>query len=519
MAEETRVATGSSGNNPGPFLARVVSHLDPNYMGSLEVQLLHEVGNDPAKEGQLHVVKYMSPFAGSTSINFVGEEETYNNAQKSYGWWAVPPDVGSTVIVFFIEGDPRKGYWIGCVQDENMNFMTPGIAATSFAINNSAERVPVAEYNKKALPVGNNDSTKNRKVQHPFADALQQQGLLLDDIRGITSSSARREVPSSVFGISTPGPVDKRPGATKGKIGKAEHQIAGAFVSRLGGTTFVMDDGDDKFLRKTLASQGPPEYASVEQNETGGNVTIPHNELVRIRTRTGHQILLHNSEDLIYIGNSKGTTWIELTSDGKIDIFAEDSISIHTKQDLNFYADRDINLESGRNINIKSKKETQLETGVDFNLLIGANGKILLGQSGDTPGSGDLDINAKGHIWQTSGGSNETKAQGNILKTAPKIHFNGPTAETAPKPKVLKTHSLPNQGGESFNAIMRRLPTHEPWPHHENLNPVNYKAAKTDRDIDGRNEGKSQSISGTPGSWKRYSTVTDTFAKIKGAEG
>lgn len=520
MAEETRVATGSEGNNPGPFLAKVISHLDPNYNGALEVQLFHEVGNDPAKEGQLHIVKYMSPFAGSTSIDFVGEDQNYNNTQKSYGWWAIPPDVGSTVIVFFIEGDPRKGYWIGCVQDENMNFMVPGIAATSYHVDGIEERVPVAEYNKKAIDVGNNDSTKNKKAQHPFTDVLQSQGLLKDDVRGITTSSSRRETPSSVFGISTPGPIDKRSGATKGKVGKAEHLISGAFVSRLGGTTLVLDDGDDKFTRKKPASEGPPEYASVEQDETDGDVTIPHNELVRIRTRTGHQILLHNSEDLIYIGNAKGTTWIELSSNGKIDIFAEDSVSIHTKNDLNILADRDINLEAGRNINIKAKEEIQVESGKDYNLLIGGNGKILVGQSGAEPGSGNLEINAKGYIYETSGGANHTKAGGNILETAPAIHMNGPSAIEAAKPKVLKTHSVPDQeGAELVQTIMRRVPIKEPWPHHENLDPEKFIPKQTDRDIDGRNEENSESILITPDFFNTYTTITDTFAKVKGSEG
>ena len=132
-------------------------------------------------------------------------------------------------------------------------------------------------------------------------------------------------------------------------------EIKGAFVSRLGGSSFVMDDGDDKFLRKKKPSEGSPEYAAVEQGEKGIE-TIPHNELIRIRTRTGHQILMHNSEDLIYIGNARGTTWIELSSDGKIDIYAEDSISVHTKQDINFNADRDVNIEAGRNVNIKASK-------------------------------------------------------------------------------------------------------------------------------------------------------------------
>ena len=507
MAEETRVATGSSSSSPGPFLAKVVSHLDPNYMGALEVQLLHEVGSDPGKEGQLHVVKYMSPFAGSTSVDYVTDDETdessrYNNTQKSYGWWAVPPDVGSTVIVFFIDGDPRYGYWIGCVQDDNINFMTPGLAATSFNIEGDEERVPVAEYNKRVVDVGNSDSTKNKKAQHPFTTILSEQGLLKDDIRGITSSSARRETPSSVFGISTPGPIDKQEGAKKGKVGKAEHQISGAFVSRLGGTTFVMDDGDDKYVRKTTASEGPPEYASVEQDETDGDVTIPHNELVRIRTRTGHQILFHNSEDLIYIGNARGTSWIELSSDGKIDIYAEDSISVHTKQDMNFYADRDINFEAGRNINIKSAERYQTEVGTNFNLIIGENGNITTAE--------DINIFTAGDNKFTAGGSTNIKSGGNHLETAAQVHMNGPEAAEAAEAEVLTTFANPDNVGEIIDSIMLRIPSHEPWPHHENLDPLSFKPEMTDRETGSDIE--------VPTGWNEYSTTTDTFAKIKGSE-
>jgi len=507
MAEETRVATGSGSSGPGPFLAKVVSHLDPNYMGALEVQLLHEVGSDPGKEGQLHVVKYMSPFAGATSVDYVTDDETdessrYNNTQKSYGWWAVPPDVGTTVIVFFIDGDPRYGYWIGCVQDDNVNFMTPGLAATSFNIEGDEERVPVAEYNKRVVDVGNSDSTKNKKPQHPFTSILSEQGLLKDDIRGITSSSARRETPSSVFGISTPGPIDKQEGAKKGKVGKAEHQISGAFVSRLGGTTFVMDDGDDKYVRKTTASDGPPEYASVEQDETDGDVTIPHNELVRIRTRTGHQILFHNSEDLIYIGNARGTSWIELSSDGKIDIYAEDSISVHTKQDMNFYADRDINFEAGRNINIKSAERYQTEVGTNFNLIIGENGNITTAE--------DINIFTAGNNKFTAGSDTNIKSGGNHLETAAQVHMNGPEAAEAAEAEVLTTFANPDNTGETIDSIMLRIPSHEPWPHHENLDPLSFKPEMTDRETGSDIE--------VPTGWNEYSTTTDTFAKIKGSE-
>jgi hypothetical protein len=351
---------------PGPFLAKVVGNLDQEYMGGLTVQLMKPGGND-AVDGQTIPVKMLTPFYGTTGVGNVGvDPNDYNNTQKSYGMWFVPPDVGTIVLVFFIDGNPKYGYWMGCALDDGMNFMLPGIAATQ-AVVEGGGRLPVAEYNKKLHEQMCVDTTKVKKPKHPFTSILEIQGLLKDDIRGVTTSSARRDIPSAVFGISTPGPLDKTPGSKTGDVGVKDNVQKGVPVSRLGGTTFVMDDGDDKFLRKTKASEGPPVYMAVEQGEKGGDVKIPHNELVRIRTRTGHQILLHNSEDLIYIGNARGTTWIELTSNGKIDIYAEDSISLHTKQDFNVTADRDINLTARGVINLNATANTNI-TGAQVQL-------------------------------------------------------------------------------------------------------------------------------------------------------
>ena len=561
MAEETRQSVNAADDSkPGPFLARIVSHLDPYYMGTLEVELLHPTGNQTAKEGQIHQVRYMSPFAGITSVAYIDENNDYNSTQKSYGMWMVPPDVGSTVVVFFING---KGYWFGCIMDPNMNFMVPGYAATSYHVDGEEARVPVAKYNKKANDVSARDTTQIPKPTHiPQQTTFSTQGLLRDDVRGLTTSSARRETPSAVFGISTPGPIDKN--GPKGKVGKFEHVIPEAFISRLGGSSFVMDDGDDKFLRKTKPTEGPPEYAAVEDDETDGQKDIPHNELIRIRTRTGHQILLHNSEDLIYIGNARGTSWIELSSDGKIDIYAEDSVSLHTKQDLNFYADRDINIEAGRNLNIKVAEEMHTNVLADQILIVDGNQKIHIKQAVDitydttythhvkedvnilfdtnylhhvvgnvdtlydgnfnnTVG-GNFDLNIGGHNFQTSGGSNETNAGGNIVETAPAIHMNGPGASTAGEasaaseaelPLVLKTHSVPDEeGNELTQSIMRRIPTHEPWPHHENLDPEKFKPDQSDRDTEGRYEDNTDTMNFTPDYWKTYTTSIDTFTKL-----
>lgn len=424
--------------NSGPYLARVIENFDSKYMGTLRVQLLRDVGNIPESEGSLFPVRYLSPFYGVTSLDHNGKNNTFNDTQKSYGMWMVPPDVGVIVVVIFIDGDPKQGYWLGCVQDEFMNFMVPGLAATEINTQTPPSKKPVAEYNKKINTNEQTDTTLIKKPIHPLAAILESQGLIEDEFRGITTSSARRESPSNVFGISTPGPIDRTPNAPKGNIGTKENRVTGAFVSRLGGTTFVMDDGDDNFLRKGKPGETPPQYASVENDEKGGDVSIPHNELVRIRTRTGHQILLHNSEDLIYIGNARGTTWIELTSNGKIDIYAKDSVSIHTENDLNVTADRDINLTAGRNIN--------LNAGTNFNATAGTNYEIKAGSDGKL----------------TVGGNSNIKAGGNHIETASKIHHNGPSASEAKQaPKA------------------NRIPQHEPWSGHENLNPKSFTPDKT----------------------------------------
>ena len=486
-----------------PQLAKVVGHYDPTFMGKLQVEILREgAGNSPT-QSQVQTVEMITPFYSTTSPDYISETpDDYNNTQKSAGMWFVPPDVGTTVVVIFINGNPKRGYWLGCVPDNLINFMVPGYASTSFNVSDTKtvdpERIPVAEVNKKVNEFPSVEASKLPKPEHPFAKMLKDQGLLEDDTRGITTSSARREAPSAVFGFNTPGPIDKQEGAKKGPRGTKEGLIPDAFVSRLGGSSFVMDDGDDKFLRKKTPSEGPPEYVAIEQGEEDGNVTIPHNELVRIRTRTGHQILLHNSEDLIYITNSRGTAWVELTSDGKIDIYAQDSISIRTENDFNFYANRDINLEAGRNFNVKATNRTQIESGGNTNLVVGGDGKITV--------SGKFDLNSGGTNKFTSGGDCHILAANTGIDGG-NINLNSGVATAAASASPLSTfNNVTEKDGTTIKSIMLRVPTTEPYPHHEHLDPLKFKSDKTDRE--------SGSAVPKPEYYKKYTTKTDTFAKV-----
>ena len=85
MAEETRQRAPLP--TPGPFLAEVTNHLDPTYMGGIEVALIKGLANSVKTQGETYLVRYLSPFAGNTSIRYEGTNSSdFNDVQKSYGF-------------------------------------------------------------------------------------------------------------------------------------------------------------------------------------------------------------------------------------------------------------------------------------------------------------------------------------------------------------------------------------------------------------------------------------------------
>jgi len=574
---------GGTALPPGPHVARVVNHLDTKRQGSLRVELLSDVlsGNDTNTQGQLFTVRYCMPFYGVTNVSSNGKNNDYYNTQQSYGFWAVPPDPGTKVLVMFAEGRSNQGYWIGCIQDEYMNHMVPGgypadkptnVVQAGILSDFKNKSLPTGEFNKAIgdnstgpldIRKGNNPDKFPRPINPMMSLTLSKQGLEQDIVRGLTTTSSRRDIPNTVYGWNTPGPLDKRDGAPKGKYGESETQVD-YFRSRLGGSAFTMDDGDPSILRMGIAKENPATYYDVEntpKNITKADRTLPFNEHIRLRSRTGHQILLHNTEDLIYIGNANGTAWIELTSNGKIDVYAQDSINLRTETDLNIKADRDINIESGKDINftagrnyklmvnndrdVKTNKNETTFVGKDKNEWTGDNHTVAVGSDQDiqikgshrttistnyslqVAGDGKIAINGEygskvaGNYRQvvvgaynlnttgdnklTSGANTQIKSTGNHKETAEQIHMNSPSQEalgadtisdtfTAPvtsdtEDKTLDSTSTDLTVSVSSDALRasvaatatrpRRIPRHEPWDGHENINPAGHTPSAT----------------------------------------
>lgn len=466
----------------GVYQAFVKDNTDAQLMGRLRVWIPEFNSRENDEKGWF-TVSYVSPFAGATDPTKIGPAQSKQigeESQTSYGWWAIPPDINNQVLVMFVSGDPSKGVWIGSFYQQNMNYMVPGLSAGN---NYQYDKpVPVTEYNKNTDEKPRNAMTRPKLTK--TTQALADQGLLIDTIRGISNSSARREAPSQVYGLSTPGPIDPD--------GKTDS------VRRTGGSQLYLDDGTE-------------------------------HEHIRIRTRSGAQILIDETNGMIYTINKAGTAWLELDPSGHVDIFGAKSFTVRAQEDVNLRADRDVNIEAGRTINIKAAKDytastdgsiaapgggqsglikiealgametkvvdkytlqvandISVKTTAGFKLEANNNLSFKTNNELICDAAGNLSIKAGSTIHQQAGGSVNIDGSNIALNDGAASPSAAPAAATVPdivvrpKTNVLATFTdIFTRNTGNAKTIGSRFTTYEPCPEHgSDGNPYDFEAAE-----------------------------------------
>jgi hypothetical protein len=445
--------------DPGPFIGIIKNNSDPARQGRLAVWI-PDIGGAEDDPTKWYVVRYASPFFGSTlGIPGSDDPKSFGLSQQTYGFWAVPPDINNQVLVTFVMGDPTRGFWIGCVPNLQTMHMLPGLArpnGNAFVGNTKIEQDPTFGQGRISsnsyLPTAEPSVERAifdrdpkfydlPKVVHTWqANIVINQGLDRDPVRGTITSSSQRETPSQVVGLSSPGRtspdttdfpnLEERLKNQNLKIGEIQ-----GYPVRKGGHSLVMDDGD----------------------------IYGQSRLLRLRSSAGHQILMHDTEDLMYISNSRGTTWIELTPDGSVNIFSASNVSVRAQQDINFHADNNINFHSGNTIKMFAEKYFLNQTE-SYQLTATKNVSLNAGNVGIKSGTSLLMQSVTGG-WQTSADlvlkgrkiflNTGTPAQ--PLTNAPLEFYQQANVAYDNTSKLWKASSTP------FESLSPFAPTHEPW--------------------------------------------------------
>lgn len=443
--------------DPFPYVGIVKNNLDPTRCGRLQVWI-PELGGDQDDPQNWRTVSYASPFMGTTNIvrssNF---KNKYDQVPHTYGMWMVPPDIGVEVIVLFIAGDPLKGYWIACVNSSISRYMMPGLASSTYTDTELANasvkksltagtQYPVTEFNNNDLSkVVNSAFLMNPKPIHEDQFyVLREQGLDRDSTRGTITSSSQRETPSNVFGISTPGRSLTDPTDDPNFKSKVEQGLitedAYAVPARKGGHVFIMDDGD--------AAAGD-------------------DQLIRLRTAKGHQVMMHDSKNTFYLSNADGTVWIELgfNDQGMLNIYAKQGINIRSENDINMHSDTNINIHAKKNIHIKSEANYQVEsitsnfiTEDKFAIQSGTNTDIKVGSAFNVDADGTMSLKSAQKMVLRGSIITQNTDPGTTLKDIKKIVVN-----KLPETLLNSGNLLWEIQSQKLNSIVTIAPTHEPY--------------------------------------------------------
>lgn len=458
MKSQRREEAPGTRVDPHPYIGIVKNNLDPTRTGRLQVWI-PDLGGKEEDPKNWRTVSYASPFMGTTNprrgtTSSPNKDNKYGSTPNTYGMWMVPPDIGVEVICLFVGGDPLRGYWLACVNAAIGRHMIPGVAASNNidlthasadvrqTLNNDS-LAPVTEFNVNDPNLVKRPAfyANPKPVHEPQYRILKEQGLDRDPTRGLVTSSSQRESPSQVFGISTPGRPFPDNGAddpeaflSKVRAGTLS-EFDYSYSTRKGGHTFIMDDGD----------------------------IVGKDQLVRLRTGKGHQIMMNDSQNTMYISHADGTSWIEMNSEGAIHVYSNSGFNLRSKGAINVHTDSDFNLQAN-NINLRSNNKLNVNALATTVLLSKLNIETI----------GQTTLLAGGGLTMESSAQASLKAGGRISMDGSSIYQNSGSSDSAPPVDPIALNSLPETLRASptslwvsnpgmLSTIVTVAPTHEPF--------------------------------------------------------
>ena len=421
----------------------VKANVHPTSMGVIKIWN-HTFSTNENDKTQWRTVRYCTPFY--SRVDNAGVDDTYFGTKVTAGIVTPPPDIGTKVLAFFPEGRNSEGYYFACVPDTYMMQTLPEATIS--------DGVAAGEFNDN--PAGGHHTGKitNWRIQarpEDFftQDSLVRQGLSNDRVRGLNNSGYMRESPAEIIGIATKG----RRITTQGQ------DFTQTYASQIKNP----DTADKKILEGLLGPTARRKGHSIALDD--GDLDGNSNQ-IRLRTSTGHQLLLNDSEGVIYVGNSDGSCWIELSNEGTMDVYAQDSINFRSGN-INFHADE--------NIKMHAKGFTQIVADQQLHLQGTQETSIVTDGEAGIKAKKNLHLYSESELFSTSTGASYLNAGGNISVAGSMVLLQGPKTQAKQAKKVSETQkedTTYDAGSDEFildeevTTTVDRIVTHEPFPNH-----------------------------------------------------
>lgn len=427
-------------------IGTVVDTNDPQQMGRVRVVCPQWGDSWQTEVEDLPWAIYVSPFGGQTQVGSRGPGLQESEGGIAYGIWAIPK-VGAQAVVMCIDGNPMTRMYVGCIYDQ---FTPHTMPHGRYMYDDHPE---LEKSGASPAPYGPYTSTE--KYIQPLSDNMKL-----------------------AFGEKSEPNFEHRTRA-------ADYSVSHLDVSQINQTYSKVQDDEDVEHDGWTSTQGyqasrtdphaPSSYTNKNYDSMVYSFTSPgfhalsmddrqENCRMRLRTTSGHQIILDDTNERIYIATAHGNNWIEMDQDGNIDIYTSNKLSVHAKQEINLTSDDTIRMYAKNGIHMHSDGEIRMDAAQDIHMKTAQNIRTRAAQSLYTEAGQEVNVKSGSDLKLTSGAAMHTNAAANMYSTAPQIHLNGPVAAQATAPAeqpAFWTDRVPDH--EPYARVMTKNDfTHEP---------------------------------------------------------
>lgn len=409
----------------------VVDTNDPQQMGRVRV-LCPTLGDNENKETiDIPWALYMSPFGGTHDGLSRGPNGETSGGGVAYGMWNIPK-VGAQVIIACIDGNPFIRVWLGCVYGQ---FAPHTMPHGRFTVQDG----DLPGDNKPEGPLANDESSIDplyTNLKKAFGDGSNNYEWRTRGADYSVAAIDKQIVEALQVFANMADDKDKDYDGTSYRQGYALNRTDPEEESPL----------TDKVYDSQVYSWTTPGFHAISMDDR------PENGRMRFRSSTGHQIILDDTNERIYISTSEGNNWIELDKSGNIDIHSERRISIHASKDINFTTDETFRVHAKKGIHMYSDEEIRIHSKKDMHIRSDLNLRTHSAQQTYIESDQNMNLKSSTEFRVTSGSSLHLKSGNDILLTSSaNIHLNGPSAASA------------DSADESHAFWTNRVPQHEPW--------------------------------------------------------